>query len=105
MQTQAASNAEFAQVKADEQTKIVIEVVEASAEKIRGRLLEKKDETHYSRTENLADITRGNETGVVMGKAEDIHAGAVIHVTGKMGPDRSVHAKQIVILTGYVQVK
>ena len=45
------------------------------------------------------------ETGIVMGKAEDIHAGAVIHVTGKTASHRSVRAKQIVILTGYVQVK
>lgn len=105
MRTQAASKAEFAQVKADEQTKIVIEVAEASGGKIRGRLLEKKDETHYSRTENPANVTWGKETGIVMGKAEDIHTGAVVHVTGKMGADRSVQAKQIVILTGYVQVK
>lgn len=105
MQTQAASNAEFAQLKVDEQTKIVIEVVEASGGRIRGKLLEKGDETHYSRTENPADVKWGKETGIVMGKAEDIHPGAVVHVTGKMGAGRSVEAKQIVILTGYVQVK
>jgi len=40
-----------------------------------------------------------------MGKAEDVRAGAVVHVTGKMAADRSVQATQIVILTGYVQVK
>jgi hypothetical protein len=107
MRTQAASKAEFAQVKADEQTKIVIEVAEASGGRIRGKLLEKWDETHYSRTENPADVTwgKGKETRIVMGKAEDIHRGAVVHITGKMGADRSVEAKQIVILTGYVQVK
>lgn len=105
MQTQAASNAEFAQLKADDDTKIVIEVEEASGGKIRGKLLERQDETHYSHTQNLADVTWGKETGIVMGKAEDIHSGAVMHVTGKMGADRSVQAKQIVILTGYVRVK
>jgi hypothetical protein len=105
MQTQAAGKAEFAQVKADEQTKIVIEVAEASGGRIRGKLLEKRDETHYSRTENPADVTWGKETGIAMGKAEDIHRGAVVHITGQMGADRSVEAKQIVILTGYVQVK
>lgn len=46
MQTQAATNAECAQLKVDDQTKIVIEVAEASGGRIRGRLLEKKDETH-----------------------------------------------------------
>ena len=105
MRTQAASKAEFAQVKADEQTKIVIEVAEASGGRLSGKLLEKRDETHYSRTENPADVTWGKETGIVMGKGEDIHPGAVVHVTGKMGADRRVEAKQIVTLTGYVQVK
>ena len=105
MQTQTASNAEFAQLKADEATKIVVEVVEASGGKIHGKLLEKKDETHYARTANDANVMYGKETAFVMGKAEDVRAGAVVHVTGKMAADRSVQATQIVILTGYVQVK
>jgi hypothetical protein len=35
---------------------------------------------------------------MVMGKAEDIRAGAIVHVTGKIAQDRSVQAKQMVIL-------
>lgn len=105
MQTQAASNAEFAQLKADDATKIVVEVVDASGSEIHGKLLEKKDETHYARTANHADVMYGKETAFVMGKAEDVRAGAVVHVTGKMAADRTVQATQIVILTGYVQVK
>ena len=105
MQTQAASNAEFAQLKADDATKIVLEIVEASPGKIHGKLLEKKDETHYARTANAADVIYGKETAFVMGKAEDVRAGALVHVTGKIAADRTVQATQIVILTGYVQVK
>jgi copper(I)-binding protein len=106
MQTQAASNAEFAQLKTQDDTKIVIEVMEiASDGRIRGKLLEKQDETHYTRTETLAEVDWGKDTIMVMGKAEDIRAGAIVHVTGKIAKDRSVQAKQMVILTGYVQVK
>jgi hypothetical protein len=110
MQTQAAGNAEFAQMKNQDAAKIVIEVAEATGGgsvdgRIRGKLLEKQDETHYARTANVADVTWGKETAIVMGKAEDVHAGAVVHVTGKMAADYSVQAKQIVILSGYVQVK
>lgn len=105
MQTQAASNVEFAQLRADDATKIVVEVVDASSGTIHGKLLEKKDETHYARTANDADILWDKETAFVMGKAEDVRAGAVVHVTGKMNAERSVQASQIVILTGYVQVK
>ena len=105
MQTQAANNAEFAQLKADDAAKIVVEVAEASGSRIRGKLLERQDETHYTRTGNAAEIAWGKETAFVMGKAGDVHAGAIIHVTGKLAADRSVDARQIVILTGYVQVK
>lgn len=105
MQTQAASNSEFAELKNEDQAKIVVEITEASAEKIHGRLLEKKDETHYTRAANSVEILWGKSTAVVMGKAEDIRSGAVVHVTGEVGAYRSVEANQIVVLTGYVQVK
>jgi hypothetical protein len=72
---------------------------------IRGKLLEKRDETHYARTANPAEVSWGKQTALVMGKAEDIRAGAILHVTGTISTDRSVRARQIVILTGYVQVK
>jgi hypothetical protein len=105
MQTQAASIAEFAQLKPQDNTKIVVEVTETSEGRIHGKLLEKQDETHYARTGNAAEVSWGKETALVMGKVEDIHAGAILHVTGKVGADHSVQAQQIVILTGYVQVK
>jgi hypothetical protein len=105
MQTRAESNAEFAQLKTQDDAKIAVEVKEVPEGRIRGRLLEKKDETHYVRTGSQAEISRGKDTTIVMGKEEDIRAGAVIHVTGKMGADRNVQATQIVVLTGYVQVR
>ncbi len=105
MQTAATSTAEFAQLKPNDDAKIVVEVVAASSLHFRGKLLEEQDETHYSRTANLADVEWDKDTVIVMGKAEDIHAGAIVHVTGKVAADRSVQARQMVILTGYVQVK
>jgi hypothetical protein len=110
MHTEAASSGEFADLKAEDQTKIVLEVTDVSQGDdvgwhIRGRLLEKRDETHYARTTNAAEVAWVKETALAMGNAEDVHAGAVVHVTGTMSTDRTVRAKQIVILTGYVQVK
>lgn len=82
MRTHAASNAELSLLKADEQAKVVVEITEASGGgpggHIRGKLLEKLDETHYRRSVNPADVTWGKETTVMMGKAEDIRAGAVV---------------------------
>ena len=105
MQAHAASHSEFLQLKPQDNAKIVLEVAEMSEGRIRGTLLEKQDETHYARTGNAAEVAWGKDTAVVMGKAEDIRAGAIVHVTGKVAADRSVQAQQIVILTGYVQVK
>ncbi len=105
MRTQAASYTEFAQLKAQDKAKIVVEVTEVFAGRIRGKLLEKRDETHYARTGDPAEVAWGKDTALIMGKAEDIHGGAVVHVSGKVAQDHSVQAQQIVILTGYVQVK
>jgi len=105
MQTRAANRTEFAQLKPQDNAKIVIEVADASVGRIHGKLLEKRDETHYARTGNPAEVGWDKDTALVMGKAEDIHAGAIVHVSGTVAPDHSVQAQQIVILTGYVQVK
>jgi hypothetical protein len=105
MRTQAASTSEFAALTNDAEAKVVLEITEAPPEHIRGKLLERKDETHYSRTAENVDATWNKQTAIVMGKAEDIKPGAVVHVTGKMAADHSVEARQIVVLTGYVQVK
>ena len=46
-----------------------------------------------------------SQTKMVMGKQSDIHPAAVVHVTGTLKKDRNVDASQIVILTGYVEIK
>jgi hypothetical protein len=105
MQTQVATHAEFAQLKPQDKAKIVVEVTEAPERRIRGTLLEKRDETHYVRTAKQTEVGWSKDTAIAMGRAEDIHVAAVLHVTGKVAADHSVQAQQIVILTGYVQVK
>jgi hypothetical protein len=105
MRPQAASQFEFAQLKPEEAAKVVVEVLEASEGKIRGRLLDRQDDTHYTRTQNEARIRWGASAAIVMGKAGDVHPGAILHVTGTVTSDHGLQARQIVILTGYVQVK
>jgi hypothetical protein len=45
------------------------------------------------------------QTKIVMGKPADVHAGAIVHVTGTVQKDRVIAAEQIVVLTGYVKVQ
>ena len=72
---------------------------------VTGNSLEKQTETVYRRTATSAKIAFDAATPIVMGKASDIHEGAVVHVTAKMGTDRVLRAEQVVVLTGYVEVK
>lgn len=105
MQTQSASNPEFVRLNPHDEAKIVIEVSETRAPRILGHMLEKQDETHYRRTANPVEVSWSSDTKLVMGKAADIRPGAVVHVSGTVAGDRSIQAQQLVILTGYVQVK
>jgi hypothetical protein len=105
MQTAAANGSEFAQAKQQESVKVVVEVFETAEGEIRGRLLERQDDAHYTRTKDEARIHWDTSTAIVMGKTGDVRPGAILHITGTMAVDHSVQARQIVILTGYVQVK
>lgn len=106
MREGTTASASTAPIKVGDTGKFVLEVkaVEAGAN-IAGNTLEKQTDTVYRRTGNTIKIAFDAATPVVMGKAADIHEGAIVHITAKMGADAALHAGQIVILTGYVEVK
>jgi hypothetical protein len=83
----------------------VIEVSYTRERRILGNILEQQHQTLYRRTTNPVEVTWTGDTKLVMGKAEDIRAGAVVHVSDTVARDRSIRAEQLVILTGYVQVQ
>jgi hypothetical protein len=106
MKAEITVNAAPAQLKPGDEAKVVLEVTAAApAASIEGNLLQKQTETVYQRTGSTMKVAFDAATPVVMGKATDVHAGAVVHVTAKMGNDRVLHASQIVVLTGYVKVQ
>lgn len=87
-------------------TKFVLEIGEPSVEgTIRGQLLQKKTEEIYARTTTSVTVQFNAQTNFVMGKKSDIHAGAVVHITGTVKDVHCVQAEQIVILTGYVKIQ
>ena len=101
-----AGPGQFAALKPGEAAKVVLEVTySTSATNLQGTLLEKKTETVYQRTGQSVEVAFDDKTPVVMGKAADIHPGAVIHVSGAVNASQVLEAKQIVILTGYVKVE
>ena len=105
MTAAAAGEQEFAQTNASEKTKTVIEIDSAADGTIKGKLLQKKSETLYARTDTSTVVHSNPQTKIVMGKDGDVRPGAVVHVTGVTGKDRSIAAEQIVVLTGYVKVQ
>ena len=67
-------------------------------------LLESSDGTEYRITPSHVRIALSGDTAVVMGGAADIKPGAVVQVAGSMDGAHTVHASQIVILSGFVHL-
>jgi hypothetical protein len=102
----AASNSRIEQLTPGDKIKVVLELKSADAMRsAQGVLLEKQGEDLYRRTGTAVRMTFDPNVPVVMGKLADIHAGAVVHVTGTVVQDGGIAASQVVILTGYVKVQ
>lgn len=105
MSVVASSENDLRQSQPDARLKIVVEITDADASGIiHGTILEKKTEDQYTRTQTPITAQSSQRTKMVMGKTEDVHKGAVVHITGTRGADGKIDAEQIVILTGYVKV-
>lgn len=107
MSTAAASDEDmFIHAVPGDTVKLVLEIEESSTEgSIRGKLLQKETEKVYVRTNTAVTVQSNSQTKMVMGKQSDIHPAGVVHVTGRLKKDRSVDVSQIVILSGYVEIK
>jgi hypothetical protein len=102
----ASDEQDFSRSAVGSSAKFVLEIADASSEgKITGKLLQKKTEEIYTRTATAVTVQSNRQTRVVMGKPADVHAGAVVHITGTVQKDQVIAADQIVVLTGYVKVQ
>jgi hypothetical protein len=102
----ASDEQDFSRSAVGSSAKFVLEIAESGSEgKLTGKLLQKKTEEIYMRTAKAVTVQSNSQTKIVMGKPADVHAGAVVHVTGIVQKDQVIAADQIVILTGYVKVQ
>ena len=85
--------------------KVVIRLDQVVGDRLRGTLLDRENDTAYriGLGPTVAAILTP-ETSVVMGRPRDIAPGAVVQIAGALDNGRVLHAKQVVILTGYVHV-
>ncbi len=106
MQTAAAATGDdqLAKAQPGSQVKAVVELTSAGDGKAEGLVLDKQSENAYRRGKATVQIDFAAATKFVMGSADDLRKGAVVHVTGTVAQDRRLEATQIVILTGYVSV-
>ncbi len=105
MNTATTAGSSLAQLKPGDEAKVVLELTTVTTTNLEGEILEKQTEADYRRTGATLKIAFDAATPVVMGKATDVHQGAVVHVKARMGSDHILHAGQIVILTGYVKIQ
>ena len=72
---------------------------------LEGTLLEKNDDGSYSLTSQKARVQWNPSQSVIMGSSSDVKVGAIIQVRGTLGNNDVLTADQVVILTGFVQIK
>jgi len=107
MQTANTSAFAFATMTPGTQTKAVVQLDQVAGEKLKGILLERESDTLYrvaiGNGSTVAAILTA-ETSVVMGRPQDIAAGAIVQLAGALDQHRVLRAKQVVILTDYVRL-
>jgi hypothetical protein len=89
------------------QAKAVIRLDQVAGERLKGTLLERESDTAYRvpiGSGSAVTVFLAPETSVVMGRPQDVAAGAIVQLVGTLDQDHVLRAKQIVILTGYVHL-
>jgi hypothetical protein len=97
----------FAAIAPGSATKAVVRLDRVAGDKLDGTLLERQSETVYARPRHsglAVSAILSAETPVVMGKPQDIVPGAIVQLAGTLDDKHVLHAKQVVILTGYVRL-
>jgi hypothetical protein len=107
MQTANTPASMFARTVPGSRAKVVIRLDQVAGVKLKGTLLERESDTAYRvpiESSSAVNAILTPETSVVMGRPQDIMTGAVVQLAGTLDKDRVLHAKQIVVLTGYVHL-
>lgn len=102
----ASDGQELSHFHVGDTAKFVVEVSDSSKTgTLTGIVLTKKTDELYLRTSERATVHWENQTKIVMGKSDDLHPGAVLHITASVLQDHTFAAQQLVVLNGYVKVQ
>lgn len=107
MSTADTSVSTFASISPGSPAKVVVRLENVKGKDLKGLVLEKQSDTVYllpsDRTPTVTAVLTA-DTSVVMGKPEEIAAGAVVQLGGIVDADHVLQINQVVILTGYVHL-
>lgn len=96
---------QFALASSGSQVTIALELTSMpSSTVLKGTLLQKNADGSYSRTNQTVNV-QWNPSQVIMGGSSDVKQGAILQVSGRLGYNDVLIASQVVILTGFVQIK
>ncbi len=70
-----------------------------------GTLLQRNDDGSYSRTSQHVSVQWNPSQSMTMGRSSDVKIGGILQVHGTLSTNTFLTANQIVVLTGYVQIK
>lgn len=70
-----------------------------------GTLLQRNDDGSYSRTSQHVSVQWQPAQSVIMGNSSDVKVGGILQVQGTLSTNTLLTASQIVVLSGYVQIK
>ena len=86
--------------------KAVVRLDHVAGKESKGTLLQRQSDTVYLLPSESSAVKAilTPETSVVMGKPQEIVAGAIVQLDGTMDENHVLRASQVVILTGYVRL-
>lgn len=88
-----------------EQLDVAIELAAAAEGALSGAVLEQVAGTRYRRTPRTMAVRWTAATPIVMGQRDDVRAGAIVQVRGRLDARATLDADRLVVLTGYVEVR
>lgn len=87
------------------QAQIAVEVSGMPSDSmLTGSLLQKNADGTYSRTAKIVSV-KWRSAKIVMGSSSDVKVGAILQISGTLSTNDTLTAVQIVILTGFAQLK
>jgi hypothetical protein len=104
MEAARTSAAAVMAAKPDRATKAVVMLGPSPAPSVFDATVLESNGANYRETATHIRVVRAADATIVMGTAADLKPGAIIQANGMIDAAHTLHARQVVVLTGYVHI-